>query len=151
MLWDQKWQQRHVWEETFTFIPRQTDIHLMASFPGQPRWAGTRKVKAIWSRSQWVGSGISSTIYISFAPRSRQITMPASHHSTFYRLNALPDAKPAVSTYWRQSIIILTSVKSILNHLHQSLSLSSSMPASAVAPPTVPIHKVKGIKALIQI
>jgi len=27
-----------------------------------------------------------------FAPRSRQITMPAPHHSTFYRPNALSDA-----------------------------------------------------------
>jgi len=28
------------------------------------------------------------------APRSRQITTPAAHHSVFYRLDALPDAQP---------------------------------------------------------
>jgi len=36
------------------------------------------------------GSGISWAICKS-APRSRQITMPAPHHSIFYRLDALPD------------------------------------------------------------
>jgi len=35
------------------------------------------------------GSGISWAICKS-APRSRQITMPAPHHSVFYRLDALP-------------------------------------------------------------
>jgi len=31
------------------------------------------------------------------APRSRQITMPAPHHSDFYRLDALPAAQPTAS------------------------------------------------------
>jgi len=35
------------------------------------------------------GSGISWAICKS-APRSRQITMPAPHHSVFYRPDALP-------------------------------------------------------------
>jgi len=30
----------------------------------------------------------------SFAPWCRQIIMPTTHHTIFYRLNALPDAKP---------------------------------------------------------
>jgi len=34
----------------------------------------------------WGGSGISWTICKSFAPRSRQITTPATHHSIFYSL-----------------------------------------------------------------
>jgi len=27
--------------------------------------------------------------------------MPAPHHSSFYRLDALPDAQPTVSKHWR--------------------------------------------------
>jgi len=45
--------------------------HIMDSFPGQP---GTRKVKPIWILMQqdvMHGSGISWTIYESFAPCSR--------------------------------------------------------------------------------
>jgi len=39
------------------------------------------------------GSGYSWTTCKSFAPRSKQITMPASHHSIFYKPDALPDAQ----------------------------------------------------------
>ena len=56
-------------------------------FPGLPRWAGTRKVKPIWlllKQETVSGSGISWAI-CKYAPRSRQITMPAPHHSVFYR------------------------------------------------------------------
>ena len=35
------------------------------------------------------------------APRSRQITMPAPHHSVFYRPDALPAAQPTASKHWR--------------------------------------------------
>jgi len=35
--------------------------------------------------------------YKSFAPCSRQIIMSEPHHSIFYRLDAVPDAKPTVS------------------------------------------------------
>ena len=48
------------------------------------------------------GSGISWATHRS-VPRSRQITMPAPHHSVFYRPNALPAAQPTVSKYWRPS------------------------------------------------
>jgi len=34
------------------------------------------------------------------APRSRQITMPAPHHSVFYRPDALPAAQPTASMHW---------------------------------------------------
>ena len=34
------------------------------------------------------------------APRSRQITMPAPHHSVFYRPDALPAAQPTASKHW---------------------------------------------------
>ena len=72
-------------------------------FPGLPRWAGTRKVKPIWillKQETVSGSGISWVICKS-APRSRQITMPAPHHSFFYRPDALPAAQPTASKHWR--------------------------------------------------
>jgi len=37
--------------------------------------------------------------YASFAPYSRQITMPAPHHSIFYKPDALPNAQPTVSRH----------------------------------------------------
>ena len=61
-------------------------------FPGRPGWADTRKVKPLWilQKQETVsGRGISWAICKS-EPRSRQITMPAPHHSVFYRLDALP-------------------------------------------------------------
>jgi len=79
--------------------------HLTALFPGLQRWAGTRKVKPIWillKQETVSGSGISWAICKS-APISRQITMPAPHHSVFYRLDALPAAQPTASKHWRQS------------------------------------------------
>ena len=48
------------------------------------------------------GSGISWAICKS-APRSRQITTPAPHHSVFYRPDALPAAQPTASKHWRHS------------------------------------------------
>ena len=44
-------------------------------------------------------SGISWTICKQCAPRSREITTTTSHHSIFYRLDALPDAQPTVSKH----------------------------------------------------
>ena len=75
----------------FTFLvpahpgsPRQ-HTRLTALFPGLPRLAGTRKVKPIWTllKQETVsGSGIRWAVCKS-APHSRQITMPAPHHSVF--------------------------------------------------------------------
>ena len=82
-----------------------THTHLTALFPGLPRWAGTRKVKPIWillKQETVSGSSISWAICKS-APRSRQITTPAPHHSVFYRPDALPAAQPTASKQWRQS------------------------------------------------
>ena len=36
------------------------------------------------------------------ARHSRQITTPATHHSVFYRPDALPVAQPTASKHWRQ-------------------------------------------------
>jgi len=50
------------------------------------------------------GSGISWAICKS-ALRPRQITMPAPHHSVFYRLDAIPTTQPTVLKHWRQALI----------------------------------------------
>jgi len=80
-----------------------THTHLTALFPGLPRWAGTRKIKPIWillKQETVSGSSISWAICKS-APRSRQITTPAPHHSVFYRPDALPATQPTASKHWR--------------------------------------------------
>ena len=62
-----------------------TCAYLTALFPGMSGWAITRKVKPIWifmKQEAVSGSGISWAICKS-APHSRQITMPATHHSVF--------------------------------------------------------------------
>ena len=71
-----------------------------------PAWASARKVKPIWillKQETVSGSGIIWAICKS-APRSRQITTPAPHHSVFYRPDALPAAQPTASKHWRRSI-----------------------------------------------
>ena len=71
---------------THTHTHIHTHTCLTAFFPGQPGWAGTRKVNHsgfYWSKRWWGGNGISWTICKSFAPYSRQITTPVPHHSIF--------------------------------------------------------------------
>jgi len=71
---------------------------LTALFPGLPRWAGTRKVKSMWillKQETLSGSGISWAICKS-APRSRQITTPAPHHSVFLQARC-PSWRPTNS------------------------------------------------------
>ena len=80
---------------------RYTHTRLTALCPGLPKRAGTRKVKPIWillKQEIVSGSGISWAICKS-APSSRQITMPAPHHSVFYRPDALPVAQPTASKH----------------------------------------------------
>ena len=63
-----------------------THSRLTALFPGLPGWAGTRKVKPIWilvKQETVSGNGISWAICKS-TPCSRQITVPAPHHSIPY-------------------------------------------------------------------
>jgi len=81
-------------------IHTHTHTRLTAPFPGLPGWAGTRKVKPMWillKQETVSGGGISWAICKS-APCSRQITMPAPHHSVFYRPDALPAAQQRQST-----------------------------------------------------
>ena len=82
---------------------KHTHTRLTTLCPGLPGWAGTRKVKPIWillKQEAVSGSGIGWAIGKS-APRSRQITTPAPHHSVSYRPDALPAAQPTASKHWR--------------------------------------------------
>ena len=71
-------------EFKFHKIQHNSHTHQFNSpFLGLPGWAGTRKVKPIWiflNQETVSGSGISWAMCKS-APRSRQITKPAPHHS----------------------------------------------------------------------
>ena len=94
------------WINVCTCITTHTHTRLTALCPGLPGWASTRKVKPVWilvKQETMSGSGISWAICKS-APHSRQITMPAPHHSFFYRLDALHVTQPTVSMskHWRQ-------------------------------------------------
>ena len=102
--------------------PRKTHM-FNGSFPGLPRWAGTRKVKPIWillKQETMSGSGISRAICKS-APRSRQITTSAPHHSVFYRPDALPATQPTASKHWRHVCVIITEIK-IAHIVHKKKS-----------------------------
>ena len=75
-----------------------THTRLTALCPGLPRWAGTRKVKPIWillEQETVSGSDISWAICKS-APRSRQITAPALHYSSFVQAGC-PSCRPTNS------------------------------------------------------
>ena len=108
----EEWRQRQTkyWEIN-TRTHARTHIHTHAHpfndhFPGLARWASTRKVKPIWNllKQETVsGSGISWAVCKS-APHSKQITMPAPHHSVFYRPDALPAAQPTASKHWRHKL-----------------------------------------------
>ena len=92
--------------------PKYTHGHLTALFPGVPGWASTRKVKPVWillKQETVSGSGISWTTCKS-APRSRQITTPAPHHSVFYRPDALPVVQPTnKNTLYLCHVSLITS------------------------------------------
>ena len=88
------------------YVRRNTrlDTRLTALFPGLPGWAGTIKVKPIWIllKQQTMSGSVISWAICKSASRFRQITMPAPHHSVFYRPDALLAAQPTASEHWRQ-------------------------------------------------
>jgi len=100
-----------------------THTRLTALFLGLPGSAGTRKVKPIWislKQETVSGSSISWAICKS-APRSRQITTPAPHHSVFYRPRALPAAQATASKHWYihiMQILIPTPKFKLYDHCH---------------------------------
>ena len=117
----------------FTMSAKTTHTHthtrLTALCPGLPGWAGTRKVKPIWillKQETVSGSSISWAVCKS-APRSRQITTPAPHHSVFYRPDALPAAQPTASKHWRHTVVNkkISAAQQILNKSKEwSVSIS---------------------------
>ena len=91
------------------WVHTHTHTHLTALF-SRTIWVSwhqkDKKVKPIWillKQEKVSGSGISWAICKS-APRCRQITMPAPHHSVFYRPDALPAAQPTVSKHRRLAL-----------------------------------------------
>ena len=92
------------WMKRFEYLYIHTHP-LNGPFSRTTRVSQYQKGKPIWillKQETVSGSGISWTICKS-APRSGQITMPAPHHSVFYRPDSLPAAQPTVSKQWRQS------------------------------------------------
>ena len=85
------------------FYPNHTHLFNGPS-PGLPGWACTRKVKPIWillKQDTVSGSGINWAICKS-ASRSRQITMPVPHHSSFFtgRMPFLPPNQQRQSLFY---------------------------------------------------
>jgi len=100
-----------------------THTHLFnGPFPWPPRWAGTRKEKPIQillKQETVSGSGISWAICKS-APCSRQITMPAPHHSVFTdRMPFLPPNQQRQSTEGTKFQTYYTSYKQFYPHQGQ--------------------------------
>ena len=90
---------------TTTSTTKYYYIHLMAVFqdnlgkPAREKQNHSGKANLDLLEQETVsGSGISWAICKS-APRPRQLTMPAPHHSVFYRPDALPDTRPTVSKH----------------------------------------------------
>ena len=92
-------------EPTARHFLRQVRIIYIQAFSG-PFSATTRvslykngKTNLDFTEAETVsGSGISWAVCKS-APRSRQITMPVPHHSSFYRPDAFPAAQPTASKH----------------------------------------------------
>ena len=86
----------------WTATPNNThNSHLIAFFPGQARWAGTRRINYsgfFWSRDDRGGSGISWNICKSFAPWSRQNNHAITSSLKFsHGLDAIPAAQLTAS------------------------------------------------------
>ena len=98
-------------------VKAHTHTRLTALCLGLPRWAGTRKVKhnldftgARDSEWQWHQLGMCKS-----APRSRQITMPAPHHSVFLQAGC-PSCRPtnsvkALKANWLVNLISIILIK----------------------------------------
>jgi len=70
-------------------------------FSGTTRVSQYQKGKPIWIllKQETVSGSCISWAICKSAPRSRQITTPAPHHSVFYRPDALPVAQPTASKH----------------------------------------------------
>jgi len=81
---------------------QQTETRLMASFPGQPGLAGTRKVKQFWilMNEEMMGWQWHQLDHMQIICTSLQTGNHAGTSSfIFYRLDALPDTQPTLSKH----------------------------------------------------
>ena len=84
-----------------------THTHLTALCLWLPRWASTGKVKPMWivlKQDTMSGSGISWAVCRS-APRCRQTTMPAPHHSVFLQAGC-PSCRPTNSVKAQKALAL---------------------------------------------
>jgi len=94
-----------------------THTRLTALFPRLPGWAGTRKVKLISillkqdSEWQWHQLG-----HMQVCTSLQTDNHASTHHSVFYRPDALPAAQPTASKHWRQQILNLNTQKMKSKH-----------------------------------
>jgi len=93
---------RQQWNNAYSIIYLDTDTHLFkTSLFRTTQMSQYQKGNTIWmllKQETVSGSGISWAICKS-APRSRQITTPAPHHSVFYRPDALSATQPTPLTH----------------------------------------------------
>jgi len=110
------WWPESIRASLFAETHTHTHTRSTALYLGLPGWAGTRMVKSIWillKQETVSGSGISWAI-CKCAPRSRQITMPAPHHSVFTgRMPFLPPNQQLQSTDCRKWLLNLFCVSII--------------------------------------
>ena len=127
-------------------------------FPGLPRRAGTRKVKSILillNQETMSGGGISWAICKS-APRSRQITMPAPHHSVFLRAgcpschptNSIKALKANNDVYtilliWIRTIHGIFNCKKVLyKREYEGMNNTTMYLTNTITKDTIPIQKL---------
>jgi len=80
-------------KHTYTSVYGPLDFD--RDYPGEPVPA---PIWILLKQKTVSGNGISWAICIS-APHPRQITMPTSYHSVYYRPDALPAAQPTASKH----------------------------------------------------
>ena len=96
-----------------TLIVRLHTHSFNGPLSGTTRVSWYQNGKPVWilmKQETVSGSGINWAICKS-APRSRQITTPAPHRSSFYRPGAIPCAQPTESKHWRQYYSQITATK----------------------------------------
>ena len=85
----------------YIFITHTHTHTFNGPFSGTTRVSQYQKGKPVWvllQQETMSGSGISWAVCKS-APRFRQTTTPAPHHSVFYRPDALPASQPGASKH----------------------------------------------------
>jgi len=95
--------QLHVFFSIYTHKHTHTHttiLRLSGFYPRLPGWISTRKIKP--SSNSWD--------ICKSAPHIRHVTMPAHHHSVFYRPDALPATQPTVSNHRRALLLHLPSM-----------------------------------------